>query len=171
MPSTNDQPAAAALDPRRPPSRPPQDRRVVQARGARGAGRVSRLAGQEEHRMSGETYHAFAIREADTGKMFGVTEHAALRFLRQVRSRPRVSSTSGPSARKISATAAACGSSRPTPRTSTTPAPPVPTPPAGPATASLLRSSNQTPPVPAAIRFRSERPLPLTRTSTSGELC
>jgi hypothetical protein len=46
--------------------------------------------GQEEHRMSGEAYHAFAIREAQTGKVVGVTERAALRFLRQVRSSSRV---------------------------------------------------------------------------------
>jgi hypothetical protein len=46
--------------------------------------------GQEEHRMSGETYHAFAIKEAETGKMFGVTERAALRFLRHVRPGSRV---------------------------------------------------------------------------------
>jgi hypothetical protein len=46
--------------------------------------------GQEEHRLSGETYHAFAIKEAETGRMFGVTERAALRFLRQVRPGYRV---------------------------------------------------------------------------------
>lgn len=46
--------------------------------------------GQEEHRMSGDTYHAFAIREAESGRMIGLTERAALRFLRQVRPGSRV---------------------------------------------------------------------------------
>lgn len=46
--------------------------------------------GQEEHRLSGETYHAFAIREAESGRMIGLAERAALRFLRQVRPGSRV---------------------------------------------------------------------------------
>ncbi len=37
-----------------------------------------------------ESYHAFVIREADGGRMVGVTERAALRFLRRVRPESRV---------------------------------------------------------------------------------
>jgi hypothetical protein len=46
--------------------------------------------GQEEHRMSGETYHVFVVREHGTGLHVAVAERAALRFLRQVRPGSRV---------------------------------------------------------------------------------
>jgi hypothetical protein len=46
--------------------------------------------GDAEHRMSGETYHVFVVREHATGLHVAVAERAALRFLRQVRAGSRV---------------------------------------------------------------------------------
>jgi hypothetical protein len=46
--------------------------------------------GDAEHRISGETYHVFVVREQATGLHVAVAERAALRFLRQVRPGSRV---------------------------------------------------------------------------------
>ena len=46
--------------------------------------------GDGSDRQTGETYHAFAIREGATGLVLGVAERAALRGLRQARPGTRV---------------------------------------------------------------------------------
>jgi hypothetical protein len=46
--------------------------------------------GDGSDRQTGETYHAFAIREGTTGVVLGIAERAALRGLRQARPGTRV---------------------------------------------------------------------------------
>jgi hypothetical protein len=46
--------------------------------------------GRMEHYQTGDTYNAYAIREADTGLVIGVSERAGLRDLRNVKMGSRV---------------------------------------------------------------------------------
>jgi hypothetical protein len=46
--------------------------------------------GQQEHTLSGDVNNAYAVRQTDTGKVFGISERAGLRGLRTVRVGSRV---------------------------------------------------------------------------------
>jgi hypothetical protein len=46
--------------------------------------------GQEEHRLSGDIYNAYAIRQADTNTIIGISERAGLRDLRRVKLNSKV---------------------------------------------------------------------------------
>ena len=46
--------------------------------------------GQEEHRLSGDIYNVYAIRQAETNTIIGVSERAGLRDLRRVKLNSKV---------------------------------------------------------------------------------